>query len=71
MEDNDLIEIDIPNRKLNIVGINNSRNTPQEIDEVIALRKSKGVRISLNESKGVLGLYQRLATSAMAGGYME
>ena len=71
MEDDDLIEIDIPNRKLNIVGINNSYKTPQEIDEVIALRKSKGVKINLNGPKGVLGLYQRLATSAMTGGYMK
>ena len=71
VEDDDLIEIDIPNRKLNIVGINNSYKTPQEIDEVIALRKSKGVKINLNGPKGVLGLYQRLATSAMTGGYMK
>lgn len=70
VENGDLIEVDIPGRGLNIVGINGKKEDPDTIDSVIRDRLSRwkppGTRYG-----GVLGLYTSLATSAMKGGYIE
>ena len=39
VEEGDLIEIDIPARKLNIIGIKGERKSPEEIDAVLAQRR--------------------------------
>ena len=39
VEEGDLIEIDVMERKLNIIGIKGERKTPEEIDAVLAERK--------------------------------
>ena len=40
MEEGDLIELDVENRKIAIVGIRGERKTPEEIDAVLAERKA-------------------------------
>lgn len=73
IEDGDLIEIDIPRRALNVVGIKGKRKTPEEVAEIFVERKENWV---LPESvrapkKGVLKRYTKLAVSAMKGAYID
>ena len=71
VEDNDLIEIDIPARKLNIVGVSGERKTPEEITQVLIERKEKWQLPERKPRKGVLKKFTERAVSAMAGAYMK
>jgi dihydroxy-acid dehydratase len=71
IEDGDLIDVDIPNRTLNVVGIKGERKTPKEIDEIFTIRKKGWKKPESRFKKGALGRYVRLAVSAMKGAYME
>lgn len=70
VRDGDLIEIDIPDRRLDIVGIAGRREKPDAVDAIIAERLSAWKQQSPKFS-GVLGLYTALVVSAMEGGYMN
>ncbi|NLK21245.1 MAG: dihydroxy-acid dehydratase [Epulopiscium sp.] len=70
VNDNDLIEIDIENRGINIVGINGVKMTKEEIGKELKERK-KLFKKPIIKDKGVLGLYKKTAASAMEGGAME
>jgi len=70
VEKNDLIEIDIPGRRLSLVGIKNKRVAPGTMGAIIKKRLSRW-KTPPQRYGGVLGLYTRLATSAMDGGYMD
>lgn len=67
----DLIEIDIPNRKLNIVGVNEMRLSDTEIEKELIKRRQNWVLPNLKPKQGVLSNYSKLAVSAMKGAYME
>lgn len=41
VEEDDLIEIDVMERKLNIVGVNGERKSMEEIDEILKERRAK------------------------------
>ena len=71
VEEGDLIEIDIPNRVLAIVGIAGERKTPEEIDAVLAERKAKWTPKPRKYRTGVLRLYAEHAASPMKGAYMD
>lgn len=71
VEENDLIEIDIENRKLNIVGINGIRMTEDEIDAVLQDRKSKWKPKKEKYTRGILKIFSDRAVSPILGGYME
>ena len=49
VEEGDLIELDVANRKIAIVGIRGERKTPEEIDAILKERKAnwKGFELSL------------------------
>ena len=70
VEDNDLIEIDINNRSLNIVGINGEKKEGAEIEKILAERFKKWERPEPRYTRGILGLYTQLATSGMKGAYI-
>jgi dihydroxy-acid dehydratase len=70
VQDDDYIEIDIPGRRLDIVGTRGRKESPEAMEKTIEDRLKKWVRPS-QKYGGVLGLYTSLATSAMAGGYMD
>lgn len=70
VEENDLISIDIPNRKLAIIGTNGQPCPAQHIEE-LAKRRAKWVAPTPKFTKGVLRLYTKHAVSPMRGGYME
>lgn len=71
IEDNDLIELDINNRKLNIVGIQGERMDKSEIDEILQDRKDNWTAPDLSNRKGIFKQYTNSATSGMKGAYME
>lgn len=71
LENGDLIEIDIPARNINVIGIDNKRVPPEEIAKIFAARKEKWVLPELAPKKGLLKRYSEHATSAMAGAYLK
>lgn len=67
VEDGDLIEIDIPARTLNVVGIGGKRMSPREVEAALASRRARW-RPPDRKWPGVLGRYCQRAASAMEGG---
>ena len=71
VEEGDLIEIDVKERKLNIIGVNGVHKTPEEIDEILKKRRKNWKPRAPKYSKGVMGLFTRHAVSAMKCAYLE
>lgn len=71
VEENDLIEIDIPNRKLAIVGIAGERKTEEEIEVILSERQKRWTPRAPRYESGVLKIYSEHAVSPMKGGYMK
>ena len=71
VEEGDLIELDVENRKIAIVGIRGERKTPEEIDAVLAERKAGWKGFESKYQHGLLKLYAQHAVSSMKGAYME
>ncbi|MCI9135031.1 MAG: dihydroxy-acid dehydratase [Lachnospiraceae bacterium] len=71
VEEGDLIEIDVMERKLNIVGIAGERKTMEEIEKILEERKKKWQPRPSKYKKGVLRLFSQLAASPMKGAYLE
>ena len=71
VEEGDLIEIDVMERKLNIIGIKGEQKTPQEVDEILAGRKKNWKPREPKYKKGVLRLFSQHAASPMKGAYLE
>ena len=71
VEEDDLIEIDIANRILRIIGIKGERKTAEEIDAVLAQRKASWQPKEEKYKSGVLKIFSQHAVSPMKGGYME
>ena len=71
VEEGDLIEIDVMERKLNIVGINGERMSMEEIDKVLKERRKNWKPRESKYKKGVLRLFSEHAASPMKGAYLE
>ena len=71
VEQDDLIEIDVFARKLNIVGVKGERRTPEEIDAILAERRARWQPKPRKYAKGVLRLFSALAASPMKGAYLD
>lgn len=71
VEEGDLIEIDIAERKLNIIGIHGEKKSPEEIDRILKERKSHWKPREPKYRKGVLRLFSQHAASPMKGAYLE
>ena len=71
LEEGDLIEISIPKRKLDIVGIDGERKSEEEIRKVLEERRKAWKPKAPRYKSGVLSLFSRHAVSPMKGGYME
>ncbi|MGN0982619.1 MAG: dihydroxy-acid dehydratase, partial [Candidatus Limivicinus sp.] len=71
VEEGDLIEIDVENRSLAIVGIQGERKTPEEIHAVLEARRKAWPGFTSKYKSGLLKLYAQHAVSAMKGAYME
>lgn len=71
IEDGDLIEINIPTRDINIVGIHGISRNEDEVKRILNERKAAWKLPALKPKKGVLKRYSQNAVSAMAGAYMK
>lgn len=71
IEEDDLIEIDIPARILRIIGVNGVKMTQEEVDQILAERKKNWTPKPAKYTSGVLKIYSEHAVSPMKGGYME
>ena len=71
VEENDLIEIDIENRILQIVGVNAERVNLDEVDKVLENRKRLWKPRKNKYESGILKVFSDRAVSPMKGGYME
>ncbi len=71
VEEGDLIEIDVMARKLDIVGVQGERRSPEEIEEILAERKKKWSPREKKYKRGVLRLFSEHAASPMKGAYLE
>lgn len=66
----DLIHVDIPGRRLDLVGIDGVATTPEEVARVLAVRRQDWRAPAPKYRRGLLGIYTRLAESADRGGAM-
>lgn len=71
VKEGDLIEIDVMERKLNIIGIAGERKTAEEIDEILKERRKNWRPREPKYRKGVLRLFSQHAASPMKGAYLE
>mgnify|MGYP000816333473 CR=1 FL=1 len=71
VEQDDLIQIDVHNRKLAIVGVKGEPKTPEEMDAILAERRTNWKPKAPKYTKGLLKLYSQHAVSPMKGAYME
>ena len=71
VEEGDLIHIDIPARKLEIVGVKGQPKSPREMEKILASRRAAWKPKAPRYSSGVLKIFSQHAVSPMQGGYMK
>ena len=71
IEENDLIEIDIPQRILRVVGINGEKCSEEEVQRVFNKRRKALPPFKSRYTHGVLKRFTQTAHSPMQGGYMD
>lgn len=71
VEEGDLIRVDIPDRRLDIIGIRGEKKSPDEINKILAERRKSWKRPESPYSSGILSVYTRNSVSPMKGGYLE
>ena len=67
IEDGDLIEIHIPERRLAIVGIDRQRLTDEQVERVLADRRARWTQPSSRRTSGILSLFARAARGSHEG----
>lgn len=71
IEDGDLIRIDIPQRRLEMIGVKGDKMAPETIDQILRERKKRWQMPKLPPRSGVLKRYLRSAAPAYKGAYTE
>ncbi len=71
VEEGDLIEIDVTERKLNIIGIHGEEKSPEKIAQVLKERRKNWNPGKTRYERGVLRLFGEHAVSPMKGAYLE
>ncbi|NIZ40486.1 dihydroxy-acid dehydratase [Entomospira entomophila] len=70
LEDDDLIYINVEERRLEIIGLNGKVSEPDHIERTLDERKKCWVAPASRCSKGILSLYAQVATAPMQGAYL-
>ena len=70
VEEDDLIYINVKERRLEIVGVKGEKRTPEEMEEILKVRKAKWQPKPPKYTKGTLKLFSEHAVSPIKGGYM-
>jgi dihydroxy-acid dehydratase len=68
VEENDLIELNVPERRLAVVGVDGQQRPPEEVTEILARRRDAWSPRPPRHTRGILSLYSQVATSASNGG---
>jgi dihydroxy-acid dehydratase len=71
IEEDDLIEINIPNRVLQVVGVDGKECSKEEIDKIFEQRKKNWKPRKQKYESGILKIFSEHAVSPMKGGYMK
>lgn len=71
VEEGDIIELDVENRHIAITGVKGQEKTPEEMEEILKIRKANWKGFESKYKKGLLKLYAQHAVSSIKGGYME
>ena len=71
VEEGDLIELDVENRKLAIVGVKGEPKTPEEMEQILKERKNAWKGFESKYKRGLLKLYAEHAVSSMKSSYMN
>ncbi len=67
VEENDLIEINVPERRLAIVGVQGQQLPEDQVERVLAERRARWTPPPPRHSSGILSLYARVAGSSSEG----
>jgi dihydroxy-acid dehydratase len=67
IEENDLIEIHVPERRLALVGVQGQRLPEDQVERVLAERRTRWTPPPPRHSSGILSLYARVASGAAEG----
>jgi len=70
VEENDLIEIHVPERRLAIVGVQGQRLPEDQVERVLAERRARWTPPPPRHSRGILSLYARVARGSSEGASM-
>jgi dihydroxy-acid dehydratase len=71
VKENDLIEINIEKRGLNIVGVDGKEKSEEEIEQILKERSKEWEKPEPNFLNGALGIFSQLAASPMKGAYID
>lgn len=71
IEEDDLIEISVSKRILQVVGVNGERRSEEEIEKIFSERKNNWKQKNPKYESGVLKIFSDNAVSPMKGGYMK
>jgi dihydroxy-acid dehydratase len=71
IEDGDLIRIDIPQRRLEIIGLKGTKMAPEKVDQILSERKKNWKMPKFPQRSGVLKRYLQSAAPAYKGAYTE
>jgi dihydroxy-acid dehydratase len=67
VEENDLIELNVPARRLAVVGVERRPRPQDEMTEILAGRRARWSRPPPRHTRGILSLYERVASDASHG----
>ena len=71
VEEGDLIDLNVEERKLAIVGVKGEEKTPEEMEEILKERRKNWKGFTSKYTHGLLKLYAQHAVSPMKGAYMD
>lgn len=71
VENDDLIHIDIPARRLDIIGTGGIERSAEEIEKILSERRAHWIKPESQYKKGILDIYTHNSVSPMKGAYME
>ena len=71
VKEGDLIRVDIPGRRLEIVGVHGEEKSPEDMAVILASRRASWQPRAPRYHHGVLADFTRRAASPMKGGYLE
>jgi dihydroxy-acid dehydratase len=67
VEENDLIELNVPERRLAIVGFDGDPRPHDEVTEILARRRERWSPRPRRHTRGILSLYEQIASTASHG----